>query len=112
LTVTHILAAEGTSYAVIGHMLVVFVPGCAALAAIAGCYFRLQWYRADALAMAAYRKLVEDAVASQAEARERLAGRLTGPLSAEERLMMGSDEHVAAVPGPRVEAPFLRRDGQ
>jgi hypothetical protein len=59
---THILAtgstvvAGGTNYTVIGIMLAIFVPVFGALAAILVNYFRLQRHRADAVAMAAYRK--------------------------------------------------------
>jgi hypothetical protein len=89
---THILAAgsaaaaAGTNYTVIGVMLAIFVPVFGALAASIGWYFRLQRHRADAVAMAAYRKLAEEAVANQAELRGQLA-KLTEHVSAVEQLM-------------------------
>jgi len=54
-----------------------------AVAAIVGWYFRLQRHRADAVAMASYRKLAEEAVANQAELRDQLA-KLTEHVSAVE----------------------------
>jgi hypothetical protein len=89
---THILAAGsaaaagGTNFTVIGVMLAIFVPVFGALAASIGWYFRLQRHRADAVAMASYRKLAEEAVANQAELRGQLA-KLTEHVSAVERLM-------------------------
>jgi hypothetical protein len=89
---THILAAgsavaaSGTNYTVIGILLAIFVPIFGALAASVGWYFRLQRHRADAVAMAAYRKLAEEAVANQAELRNQLA-KLTEHVSAVEQLM-------------------------
>jgi hypothetical protein len=74
------------SYTVIGVLLAIFVPICAAVALIVGWYFRLQRHRADAVAMASYRKLAEEAVASQAELRDQLA-KLTEHVSAVEQLM-------------------------
>jgi len=61
---THILAAgsavaaSGTNYTVIGILLAIFVPIFGALAASVGWYFRLQRHRADAVAMAADRKML------------------------------------------------------
>jgi hypothetical protein len=87
MTATHILASGGgTSYTVIGVLLAIFVPICAAIALIVGWYFRLQRHRADAVAMAAYRKLAEAAVANQTELRDQLA-KLTEHVSAVEQLM-------------------------
>jgi hypothetical protein len=87
MTTTHILASgSGTSYTVIGVLLAIFVPICVAVAAIVGWYFRLQRHRADAVAMASYRKLAEEAVANQAELRDQLA-KLTEHVSAVEQLM-------------------------
>jgi hypothetical protein len=59
---------------------------CAALAVIVASYFRLQSHRADAVAMASYRKLAEDAVANQQELRTQLA-QLTEHVHAVEKLM-------------------------
>jgi hypothetical protein len=84
---THVLASgAGTNYTVVGVLLAIFVPIFGALAAIVGWYFRLQRHRADAVAMASYRKLAEEAVANQSELRDQLA-KLTGHVSAVEQLM-------------------------
>ncbi|MFZ0185453.1 MAG: hypothetical protein WAL72_00705, partial [Streptosporangiaceae bacterium] len=64
---THVLASgAGTNYTLVGVLLAIFVPIFGALAAILVGYFGLQRHRADAVAMAAYRKLAEEAVANQA----------------------------------------------
>ena len=87
MTATHILASgSGTNYTVVGVLLAIFVPICAAIALIVGWYFRLQRHRADAVAMAAYRKLAEEAVANQGELRDQIA-KLTEHVSAVEQLM-------------------------
>jgi predicted negative regulator of RcsB-dependent stress response len=57
-----------------------------AAAVIGWSYFRLQAHRADAVAMAEYRKLAEDAVANQQELRAELA-RLTEKVGTVEKLM-------------------------
>ena len=49
-------------------------------------YFRLQRHRADAVAMAHYRKLAEEAVANQQELRTELA-KLSEHVQAVEQLM-------------------------
>lgn len=59
---------------------------CAAIAVIVWAYFRLQAHRADAVAMAHYRKLAEEAVANQQELRTELA-RLTEKVATVEKLM-------------------------
>ena len=59
---------------------------CASIAVIVWAYFRLQAHRADAVAMAEYRKLAEQAVANQQELRTELA-RLTLKVDAVEKLM-------------------------
>jgi hypothetical protein len=56
------------------------------IAVVVASYFRLQGHRADAVAMAHYRKLAEDAVANQRELRDELT-RLTEKVQAVERLM-------------------------
>jgi hypothetical protein len=56
------------------------------IAVIVASYFRLQSHRADAVAMAHYRKLAEDAVANQQELRDQLA-KLTEKVQAVEKLM-------------------------
>jgi hypothetical protein len=56
------------------------------IAVIVSSYFRLQGHRADALAMASYRKLAEEAVANQQELRDQMA-KLTEKVQAVEQLM-------------------------
>jgi hypothetical protein len=51
--------------------IVAIVFGLPAL--LAAAYIRLQQHRADAVAMAGYRKLAEEAVANQKELRDQLA---------------------------------------
>jgi len=70
----------------IGILLAIFVPICAATAIIVWDYFRLQRHRADAVAMASYRKLAEEAAANQAELRDELR-KLRAHVSAVEQLM-------------------------
>jgi hypothetical protein len=59
---------------------------CASIAVIVWAYFRLQAHRADAVAMAEYRKLAEQAVVNQQELRTEIA-RLTLKVEAVEKLM-------------------------
>lgn len=59
---------------------------CIAVAVIVWAYFRLQAHRADAVAMAHYRRLAEEAVANQQELRAELA-RLTEKVGSVEKLM-------------------------
>ena len=59
---------------------------CASIAVIVWAYFRLQAHRADAVAMAEYRKLAEEAVANQQELRSEIA-RLTVKVDTVEKLM-------------------------
>lgn len=80
------LASSGTSYTAIGVLLAIFVPICGAVAIILWNWFRLQRHRADAVAMASYRKLAEEAVASMAELRGEMA-KLSEHVSAVEQLM-------------------------
>ena len=89
MTGTHLaatLASSGTNYSVIGVLLAIFVPICAAIAVIVWSYYRLQRHRADALAMASYRKLAEEAVANMTELRAEMA-KLAEHVSAVEQLM-------------------------
>ena len=82
-------AASGgtsTNLTAIGVVLSIFVPICAAAAVIVWSYFRLQRHRADAVAMAAYRKLAEEAVANQQELRAALE-KLTEHVQSVEQLM-------------------------
>ncbi len=83
---TTTLASGGTSYTAIGILLAIFVPIFSAVAIIFWNYFRLQRHRADAVAMASYRKLAEEAVASMAELRSEMA-KLSAHVSAVEQLM-------------------------
>ena len=83
---TTTLASGGTSYTAIGVLLAIFVPICGAIAIIVWNYYRLQRHRADAVAMASYRKLAEEAVASMAELRSEMA-KLAEHVSAVEQLM-------------------------
>lgn len=64
---------------------VLFIIG-ATTAAIVWSWHRLQQHRADAVALAAYRKLAEEAVANQAELRDEIR-KLREHVSAVERLM-------------------------
>jgi len=80
------LAAGGTNYTAIGIIASIFVPICAAVALILWNYYRLLRHRADAVAMASYRKLAEEAVANMAEMRAEMA-KLGEHVSAVEQLM-------------------------
>ena len=80
------LAASGTNYTAIGVLLAIFIPICAAVAVIVWNYYRLQRHRADAVAMAEYRKLAEEAVANMTELRSEMT-KLTEHVSAVEQLM-------------------------
>jgi len=83
---TTTLASGGTNITTIGILLAIFVPVFSAVAIIVWNYYRLQRHRADAVAMASYRKLAEEAVASMAELRGEMA-KLTEHVSAVEQLM-------------------------
>jgi predicted negative regulator of RcsB-dependent stress response len=83
---TTTLASGGTNYAPVGILLAIFVPICAAIAVIVWNYYRLQRHRADAVAMASYRKLAEEAVANMAELRAEMA-KLAEHVNAVEQLM-------------------------
>jgi hypothetical protein len=83
---TQVLASGGTNFTAITIALGIPVAVCAAIAVIVWSYFRLQRHRADAVAMAHYRKLAEEAVANQQELRVELA-RLTEHVQAVEQLM-------------------------
>ena len=82
---THVLAT-GTNYTAITIGLGIPVAVCAAIAIIVWAYFQLQQHRADAVAMASYRKLAEEAVTNQQELRGQLA-ELTAHVREVERLM-------------------------
>jgi hypothetical protein len=86
---THIttsLASGGTNLTPIAVLLAIFVPICSAVAVIVWSYFRLQRHRADAVAMASYRKLAEEAVANMADMRAEMA-KLAEHVDAVEQLM-------------------------
>lgn len=59
MTAVPALASGGVNGTAIGILLAIFVPVCLAVAAIVVSFYRLQRHRADAVAMAAYRKLAE-----------------------------------------------------
>jgi predicted negative regulator of RcsB-dependent stress response len=91
MTATHVAAqhvAALTSSAEAGILIGLGIPFCicAAAAIIVWSYFQLQSHRADAVAMAEYRKLAEEAVANQQELRTELA-KLTEHVRAVEQLM-------------------------
>jgi hypothetical protein len=91
MTGTHLATtlASGNStfnWTPIGILLAVLIPICAAIAVSVASYFRLQRHRADAVAMASYRKLAEEAVANMTEMRGEMA-KLTEHVSAVEQLM-------------------------
>jgi hypothetical protein len=83
----HALASDGgVNYnAIIIPIGIILVVG-GVIAVIVASYFRLQGHRADAVAMAHYRKLAEEAVANQQELRDQLA-KLTEKVQAVEKLM-------------------------
>ena len=83
---TGALATGGTNVTAITIGLGIPVAVCLAIAIIVWAYFRLQAHRADAIAMAHYRKLAEEAVANQQEVRSQLA-ELTSHVRAVEQLM-------------------------
>ena len=80
------LASSGVNGTAIGILLAIFVPVCVAVAVIVALYYRLQRHRADAIAMASYRKLAEEAVSNQQELLETMQ-KLTGHVGAVEQLM-------------------------
>lgn len=80
------LASAGTNYTAIGIILAIFVPICVAIAVIVWNYYRLLRHRADAVAMASYRKLAEEAVTNMTELRAEMT-KLTEHVAAVEQLM-------------------------
>ena len=81
-----LLASSGTNYTPVGILAAIFVPICVTIAVVLWNYYRLQRHRADAVAMASYRKLAEEAVANMTEVRAEMA-KLTEHVSAVEQLM-------------------------
>jgi type VI protein secretion system component VasK len=82
----HLLASGSTNWTAITIGLGIPLAICAAVAVIVSSWFRLQARRADAVAMAHYRKLAEEAVANQAELRSQLH-QLTESVRSVEKLM-------------------------
>jgi hypothetical protein len=80
------LAFDGPDFTPIGILIAIFVPICAAIAISVWGYYRLQRHRADAVAMASYRKLAEEAVANMGELRSEMA-KLAEHVAAVEQLM-------------------------
>ena len=80
------LASTGTNFTPIGVCLAIFVPICALIGVIVWSYLRLQRHRADAVAMASYRKLAEEAVAGMTELRAEM-GKLAEHVGAVEQIM-------------------------
>jgi predicted negative regulator of RcsB-dependent stress response len=80
------LADNGTNFTPIGALAAVFVPICALIAIVVWSYHQLQEHRADAVAMASYRKLAEEAVANMSELRSEMA-KLAEHVAAVEQLM-------------------------
>jgi predicted negative regulator of RcsB-dependent stress response len=80
------LASSGTNYTPVGIIAAIFVPICAAVAVVLWNYYRLQRHRVDAVAMASYSKLAEEAVVNMAEVRAEVA-KLTEHVHAVEQLM-------------------------
>jgi len=83
---TAVLASNGIDSTPVGVLAAIFIPICAAVAVIVWNYYRLQRHRADAVAMASYRKLAEEAVANMTELRAEMA-KLAEHVSAVEQLM-------------------------
>lgn len=86
MTSMHVVSLSSTATAGIAIGLGIPAAICVAVAVIVWAYFRLQAHRADAVAMASYRKLAEEAVANQQELRAELA-KLTEKVAAVEKLM-------------------------
>jgi hypothetical protein len=83
---TTLASSSGTNLTPIGVCLAIFVPICAAIAVVVWSYFRLQRHRADAVAMASYRKLAEEAVANMTAVRAEMT-KLAEHVDAVEQLM-------------------------
>jgi hypothetical protein len=86
MTATGTLASSGVNVSAIVIPIGILAILGAVVAVIVASYFRLQGHRADAVAMASYRKLAEDAVANQRELRDQLTT-LTEKVQAVEQLM-------------------------
>jgi TPP-dependent 2-oxoacid decarboxylase len=87
MTGMHALASNGSvNYNAIFIPIGIILVVGGVIAVIVASYFRLQAHRADAVAMAHYRKLAEEAVANQQELRDQLT-KLTEKVQAVEQLM-------------------------
>ena len=86
MTGTTLAAAHGMNYtAIIIPLGILFIIG-GVIAVVVASYFRLQSHRSDAVAMANYRKLAEEAVGNMTEMRAEMA-KLAEHVSAVEQLM-------------------------
>ena len=81
-----VAASGGTNYTAITISIGIVLIVAGSIAVVVWSYFRLQRHRADAVAMAHYRKLAEEAVTNQQELRAQLA-ELTAKVHAVEQLM-------------------------
>jgi hypothetical protein len=86
MTGMHALATNSVAWTPIAISVGIVAVVGAVIAVVVSSYFRLQSHRADAVAMANYRKLAEEAVANQQELRGQLA-KLTEKVQAVEQLM-------------------------
>ena len=86
MTGMHTLATNSVNWNPIAISVGIVAVVGAVIAVIVASYFQLQSHRADAVAMANYRKLAEEAVANQQELRDQLA-KLTEKVQAVEQLM-------------------------
>ena len=86
MTGMHTLATNSVNWNPIAISVGIVAVVGAVIAVNVSSYFRLQRQRADAVAMANYRKLAEEAVANQQELRDQLA-KLTEKVQAVEQLM-------------------------
>ncbi len=86
MTAIHTVASSGVNVTAIIIPIGILAVVGGVVATIVASYFRLQSHRADAVAMAHYRKLAEDAVANQQELRDQLT-KLTEKVQAVEQLM-------------------------
>jgi hypothetical protein len=86
LAATTTLASAGTNFTPVWILGAIFVPICTLIGVIVWNYYRLERHRADAVAMASYRKLAEEAVASMTEMRAEMA-KLAEHVTAVEQLM-------------------------
>jgi predicted signal transduction protein with EAL and GGDEF domain len=86
LASAHTVATNGTNVTAILISVGIPLVVLGAIAVVVRAYFQLQAHRADAVAMANYRKLAEEAVSNQQELRGELA-KLTVKVEAVEKLM-------------------------